>query len=66
MRHRAGTPENERYRIRQRIIEQERSLIRLEISRQNLERLQIWHLAGRERNQLAHAFVECGVGADAQ
>ena len=66
MRHCAGGEKNKRHRAGERVIQQECCLIRLEIRRQNASRLQIWHLAGSERDQLADAFMKSRSRAESQ
>src|SRR6266545_166916 len=60
MRHYAAGEIDERNRAGECVIQKEGGFIGLKICRQNAARLQIRHLTGRERNQLANAFVKSG------
>ncbi len=53
-------------RVAERVVEQERGFVGLEIGGQDAERLQVRNLARGERDEFAEAFVEGGIRAGAQ
>ena len=52
--------------MRERVVEEKRRLVVLEISRKNAGGLQVRNLPRRERNQFAHALVKRRIRAEAQ
>src|SRR5215475_13689188 len=66
VRHGSAGKMNEWQRAGERVIKQERGLIGIEFVRQNATRLQIRHLARRERDQFAYAFMESGRRSNSQ